>query len=215
LFITFEGVEGCGKSTLAAMLDQHLQNIGKSTFLLREPGSTDVGEKIRAILKDKSHVNLTNECEALLFLAARAQVVGELIWPYFGLGVVVIADRFFDSTIAYQGHASGVDVDDLIAINKFATKDLTPDITFLIDLDPAIGLARKANQGEIDRIEEKGIEYQQKVAEGYKMQAREHPGRIKVINGEQSIEDIFAEVLKHLEGRECDGYGALCEAVQP
>ena len=196
MFITFEGVEGCGKSTLAAMLNRHLQNIGQNTFLLREPGSTAVGEKIRAILKDKDHANLSDECEALLFLAARAQVVDELIWPYFGLGAVVIADRFFDSTMAYQGYASGLNIEMLASINKFATKDLIPEITFLIDLDPAVGLARKANQGEIDRIEEKGLEYQQKVADGYKAQARKHPERIVTIDGNQSIDAIFAQVLE-------------------
>ena len=199
LFITFEGIDGSGKSTLAAMLHEHLLAMGKNAVLFRDPGSTPIGEKIRSILKDVNNSAMSAKCEALLFLAARAQGFKEVIAPHCRRGGIVIADRFSDSTMVYQGYASGLDVSDLTAIDDFAAA-IVPDITFFISVTPEVGLSRKSNQGKLDRIEEKGLEYQQKVADGYEMLAKRYPYRIITINGCQSIEQSFAEILRHVNG---------------
>lgn len=143
LFITFEGLEGCGKSTQARLLYERLQARGYPVILTREPGGTRIGEMIRRILVDLQHTEMAATTEALLFAAARAQLVSELIRPYLATGGIVLCDRYADSTYAYQGYGLGRDLDELHAIIKVATGGLVPDLTFYLDLSPEEGLERK------------------------------------------------------------------------
>ncbi len=137
LFITFEGLEGCGKSTQARLLYERLQERGYPVILTREPGGTRIGEMIRRILVDLQHTEMATTTETLLFAAARAQLVSELIRPYLATGGIVLCDRYADSTYAYQGYGLGRDLDELHAIIKVATGGLVPDLTFYLDLSPA------------------------------------------------------------------------------
>ncbi len=196
-FITFEGSEGCGKSTQSRLLLEHLQKKGMSVALLREPGGVVISEKIRAILLDKANTAMNKECETLLYMAARAQVVEEAILPELEKGKTLLCDRFLDSTVAYQGYGCGVPVEAILAMGAFATKGLRPDVTFFLDLDVEEGLRRRG--AERDRIELRPLEYHNKVRSGYLQIARNEPGRVVVLDGRQSREDIFAGICARLE----------------
>ena len=199
-FITFEGIEGTGKTTLVQMLHKILiEDWNLDVALVREPGTTQIGEQIRRILKKPENKEIAANAEILLFMASRAQSCSEIIIPCLKRGGIVIADRFSDSTFAYQGYAGGLNVDNLINMEHFATSKITPDLTFLIDIkNPEIGLKRKIEQGKLDRIEEKGIDFQSKVAAGYMELSRKFNRRIKIINGDQTIEKMLDDVLQHL-----------------
>jgi dTMP kinase len=177
--ITFEGSEGCGKSTQSRLLYQYLKRKGYNVIYLREPGSTKVGEKIRKILLDAKNDSLTSECEMLLYLAARSQVVDEIISPALSAGKIVICDRFLDSTIAYQGFGLGLDIKIIKDIGHFVTKGITPDLTILLDL--AIEKGFKYNELKKDRIEKRSFAYHVRVRNGYLKMARLYPARIKIV----------------------------------
>lgn len=192
-FITFEGSEGCGKSTQAKLLVDHLTELKVPVKLIREPGGVVISEKIREILLDKKHTAMNKECETLLYMASRAQLVEEVIRPEIYRGTVIVCDRFLDSTVAYQGYGCGVDVELIERIGAFATKGIAPDRTFFLDLDTEEGLRRRG--AERDRIELRSMDYHNRVRAGYKEIARKEPDRVKVINGEWSREQIF-EIIK-------------------
>jgi dTMP kinase len=197
IFLTFEGVEGSGKSTQAKLFVEWLKENGKEVLFLREPGSTNIGEEIRKILLSKENKGLSPETELFLFLASRAQLVREKIIPALKEGKVVVLDRYIDSTLAYQGYGDELPIELIEEMNKFATAGLLPDLTFLLDLDIDEGL-KKA--GMKDRIEEKGIQFHRKVREGYHKLAEKFPERIKLIQVEedpqktqQKIRQIFLQ----------------------
>ncbi|MCM8770772.1 MAG: dTMP kinase [Candidatus Omnitrophica bacterium] len=178
-FITFEGSEGSGKSTQSKLLYQYLRRQGYKVIYLREPGSTKIGEKIRRILLDPRNKSILPVCETLLYMAARAQMVEEVIVPALKKGKIVICDRFLDSTLAYQGYGLGISIKAIKSIGDFATQGIRPDLTIFLDLAVKAGL-RQCGKTK-DRIEERSLRYHQRVREGYLKLAKAYPGRIKVI----------------------------------
>lgn len=193
LFVTFEGIDGSGKSTQIEMLSSDLEKAGKPFLLIREPGGTEIGEKIRTILLDKANSKMTARTELLLYEAARAQIVEEKIRPALEEGKVVICDRFFDSTVAYQGYARGLGLEPVDFLNRWSTAGLAPDITFLFDLDEQVAYQRRNGRGEEDRLEAEGLLFMKKVREGYLERSKEEK-RIRVIDATRTPEMIYDEI---------------------
>jgi dTMP kinase len=192
LFVTFEGIDRSGKTTQARLL---VDALGDEALGVREPGGTPAGEKVRELLKDAA-VPLGPEAEALLFAAARAEIVDKVIRPALSVGKVVVSDRFLDSSLAYQGGARGLGVEEVERINRFATGGLAPDLTFLLDLDPAAAAARA---GESDRFEDEGAALQEAVLDTYSRLVSDDPGRWRRIDAARSPEEIHAQVLAEVE----------------
>jgi dTMP kinase len=192
LFVTFEGIDRSGKTTQARMLCDEL---GDDALGVREPGGTEVGERVRELLKDPA-VDLTPEAEALLFAAARAALVARVIKPALADGKVVVSDRFLDSSLAYQGAARGLGVEEVEAINRLATGGLTPDLTLLLAIDPAEAAARA---GESDRFEDEGTALQERVLAAYEELAAADPARWRRIDAGRSPEEVHADVLSEVE----------------
>jgi len=188
LFVTFEGIDRSGKTTQAGLL---LDALGEEALGVREPGGTPAGEKVRELLKDPS-VSLSPEAEALLFAAARSELVAEVILPALSENKVVISDRFLDSSLAYQGGARGLGIEDVERINHFAVRGLKPDLTFLLDLAPEDAATRA---GENDRFEDEGEGLQEAVKMAYERLMRADPERWRRIDARQSAEDIHAQVM--------------------
>jgi len=194
-FITFEGGEGCGKSTHIDRLVTHLRQDGYQVLIAREPGGTDVGEQIRHILQySKQSAGMVPETELLLFCASRAQLVHEVIEPALNDSRVVICDRFFDSTTVYQGVGRKITPQAVAAINSFAVGANLPDLTLVIDLDPRIGLERARGRELFDRMENQSLEFYERVRQGYLDLARREAQRVKVIDGSRSIEVIEKQI---------------------
>src|SRR5918997_5756569 len=188
LFVTFEGIDRSGKTTQARLLCEAL---GSEAVGVREPGGTEVGERVRDILKDP-RARLGPEGEALLFAAARAELVAQVIRPALEAGLVVVSDRFLDSSLAYQGAARGLGVEEVERINRFATGGLAPDLTFLLSIDPAAAAARA---GERDRFEDEGSALQEAVLETYERLVAAEPERWRRIDATRSPDEVHAEVL--------------------
>lgn len=183
-FITFEGSEGCGKSTQSRLLYEHLKDRGRKVIYLREPGGVKVSEKIRELLLDpKNHMSA--ECETLLYMSARAEVVNEIVRPALKAGKIIICDRFLDSTIAYQGYGLGVDIKAIKFIGNFATCGIKPDLTIFLDLAVKKGL--KHRELSKDRIEQRPVSYHERVRRGYLSLAKQEPERIKIIKLDRDI----------------------------
>lgn len=196
-FFTFEGSEGCGKSTQIQRFVSMLETAGIEVLQTREPGGTPAGEKIRQLLQfDADADDLTDESELLLFAASRAQLVRKMIEPALEAGKWVVADRFFDSTTVYQGVGRGLDLGAVKEINAFAVGGTVPDLTFLLDLDVEIGHSRAvAASGEAeDRMESNPLEFFESVRQGYLRLAEEDPGRIVVIDASASIDEVTEEI---------------------
>jgi len=201
MFITFEGQEGAGKSTQIKLAFDYLQSRGMDVVITRDPGGTLIAEKIRHMLKDKSNAAISKETEALLYIAARAQLVSEVIRPQLAKGGIVLCDRFTDSTIAYQGFGNNLDIDRLLAANNFAIDNLVPDLTFLLAIQPAEGLARKSAYKELDRIEAKALTYHNAVKDGYDYLTARHPERIVSIEATASVQEIHSVIKSRLHCR--------------
>lgn len=197
-FITLEGGEGAGKSTIAKKLLKDLQNINPNVILTREPGTGKLGEKIRNIILDDENIVITEKVEALLFAADRAQHVEDLIKPVLLQGGIVICDRYMDSSIAYQGYGRNLSPEEIEQLSTWATNSLTPDLTFFIDVKPETGLARKTVQQESNKMETMEIEFHNKVYEGFKTIAAANPKRIKTVNGEQNPEEVYENILQEI-----------------
>lgn len=192
LFVSFEGAEGCGKSTQVRLLGEWLRDEGYDVLTTREPGGTRIGDQVRRILLEPAHTEMDARAEILLFSAARAQIVNQVIRPHLTAGGVVLCDRFADSTLAYQGYGHRLDLETLRIITRFATGDLWPQVTFYLDLPVEEGLRRKAggNLAEWNRMERKQLEYHQRVALGYRELAQAEPARWVILDALQDIEVI-------------------------
>lgn len=202
LLITFEGPEGSGKTTLARWLSEALQRRGYRVLLTREPGGTGLGEAIRALLHAHEHADMTARAEALLFCAARAQLVEKVIRPFLADGGIVVSDRYADSTLAYQGYGRGLDLEELRRLNRFATGGLTPDLTFLLDLEVAVGLARRWAAGTgWTRLDAESLAFHQRVREGYRALAAAEPHRWVIVDAAQPLEAVQAAIRQHLAQR--------------
>lgn len=197
LFITFEGTEGSGKSTQIQKAAAYLKKRGRKVLVLREPGGTRVSEKIREIILNKDFKEMTPATELLLYLAARAQIVQEKIWPALAKGHAVICDRFEDSTLAYQGFGRGIRLKAIREVSRlFVRGSLQPRLTILLKIDPKEGMKRG---GRHDRMERQSYAFHQKVYRGFLSLAKENPGRTKVIDARQSIDDVAREIRKVLD----------------
>lgn len=201
-FITFEGIEGSGKSTQMELLKGYLEGKGRSVLTIREPGGTAVGEKVRSILLNSGAEGIDAWTELFLYEACRAQLVKYVLRPALDAGKTVICDRFTDSTIAYQGYGRGLDIDSISFANKLASGGLTPDLTFLLDLNPEAGLKRawtridsrqRAHDAE-DRFEKEDMDFHKRVREGYLAIAKKEPRRIKIIDASDDIPSIHGEI---------------------
>lgn len=199
LFITMEGTDGAGKTTQINMLRDYLEGKGLKVICTREPGGTDIGEKIREVILDKNNTNMSSLTEALLYAAARAQHVSEVIRPALDEGDVVISDRFLDSNLVYQGFARSMGERLIKNINKYALGDLEPDITFFLKLRPEDGILRKRNQAELDRMERENMNFHQRVYDGYVSLSRKNRARIKTIDAKKSVEDIHSAIVAGVE----------------
>ena len=193
-FITVEGIDGCGKSTQARLLVEDLERAGYDVLALREPGGVAISEKIRALLLDPANAEMSATCDLLLYEAARAQLVHEVVAPALAEGRVVVCDRFYDSTTAYQGYAGGVPLDAVMQANELAVGTCAPDLTLVFDIDPALAAERTASRTQ-DRMEAKGAAYQQRVAEGFRAIAAAEPARVKLIDAARDVDTIHAEVM--------------------
>ncbi len=198
-FITFEGIDGCGKSTQVKMLVEKLKQVNMDVITIREPGGTRISESIRDILLYRDTHELGERTEALLMTASRAQLTNELILPAINAGKWVIADRYADSTLAYQGGGRKVKIEWLEKLNEFATYDTIPDLTFFIDILPDVGVQRQKSKQ--DRIEQAGIGFQSRTRDLYLKLAEKYPNRIIVINGQEDIDTIHKNIWKEFENR--------------
>ena len=200
-FITFEGCDGCGKSTQLKLFSDYLTKEGIPHIFTREPGGGRISEGIREILLNGKNAEMSDECEALLYAASRAQHIHDRVAPALSEGKVVVCDRYVDSSFAYQAHARGLGMEFVSKINAFALESYLPDITFFIDLSPEEAFQRKHGADENDRIEQAGLAFHKKVYEGYLAVAKAYPERVVVLNGRQSIEAIAANVREVLESK--------------
>ena len=198
-FITFEGIDGCGKSTQVKMLVEKLEQLNLDVITIREPGGTRISESIREILLYRDTHELGERTEALLMTASRTQLTKEVIIPALNKGTWVIADRYADSTLAYQGGGRKVNIEWLEKLNKFATYDTSPNLTFFIDILPYEGVRRQKYKQ--DRIEQAGIDFQKSTRDLYLKLAEKYSDRIIVINGQEDINTIHKNIWKELENR--------------
>ncbi|MFQ5585284.1 MAG: dTMP kinase [Thermodesulfobacteriota bacterium] len=201
VLITFEGVEGCGKSTQAVMLKESLEGEGRRVVMTREPGGTVLGERVRDILLRSGGMKIAPLTELLLYTACRAQIVEEVIRPALAAGSIVVCDRFADSTTAYQGYGRGLGLDPVLAINRQVVGESTPRLTFLLDCDPETGLGRAWKRIEEeggareDRFEREAVNFHRAVRDGYLEIARREPERVKVIDGDRGVDEIHQEIV--------------------
>jgi dTMP kinase len=207
LFITFEGPEGSGKTTQIRQLAEWLRCSGCDVVTTREPGGTRIGDAIRALLLDSSYGEMSAPAEILLFSAARAQHVSEIIRPHLAVGGVVLSDRFADSTLAYQGFGRGLDLDELRRITAFATEGVMPDLTVCLDLPAAEGLRRKRNAdfAEWNRMEQEQLAFHERVREGYLALAAEEPARWVVIDATQPVDAIQEQIRGQVAAKQLKG----------
>ena len=201
-FITFEGSEGCGKTTQAQKLAERLAGSGVTHLVTREPGGTPIGETIRELLQFAPHNSrMTPETELFLFEASRSQLVREIINPALERGICVIADRFFDSTTVYQGAARTLDRELIERLNTFAVGDCIPDVTFVLDVDAATAKSRMQGPRKTDRMEQQPADFYERVREGYRALAKREPSRVVLIDGSRTADEIENEIWKILASR--------------
>ncbi len=200
LFITLEGGDGSGKTTVMREMEQLLKEQGVDFISTREPGGIEIAEKIREVILNPQHTAMDARTEALLYAASRRQHLAEKVEPSLERGITVLCDRFIDSSLAYQGHARGLGIEEVLKINLFATKGRFPDLTFYLDIEPEVGWARiAAGAGrEVNRLDMESLHFHQKVREGYHILAGMYPDRIKTIDASRSQEEVAAEIRGHL-----------------
>lgn len=197
-FITVEGIDGVGKSTQAALIEAVLDSAGYDVLRLREPGGVKISEQIRAILLDPANGEMGDVCELLLYEAARAQLVHQVIRPALAAGKTVVCDRFYDSTTAYQAFADGLDRNIVSQANELAVDGCRPDLTLVFDLPVEDALRRRSDRAAEDRLELKGLEFQARVAAGFRAVAADEPDRVKLVDAGGSIAEVFSSVVDEL-----------------
>ena len=200
-FITFEGCEGVGKSRQIRMLENYLNNNKIKYYLTREPGGTPVSEQIRGVILDGKNVSMTNECEALLYASARVQLLKEVVKPRLDNGELVLCDRYIDSSFAYQGYARGLGVDFVEKINDYAIKNFMPDYTVFLNLPPEQAFKRKGGVDKNDRLELSGMEFHNKVYQGYLELAKKYPERFIVIDASGERDQTHEKVVLALKAK--------------
>ncbi|MBO5426317.1 MAG: dTMP kinase [Lachnospiraceae bacterium] len=200
IFISMEGPDGSGKSTQIELLKSYLESKGYDEIIItREPGGTVISEAIRGIILNKDYSEMGYMTEALLYASARAQLVSEVIKPALEADKAVISDRFVDSSAVYQGMARGLGVDVAYQINSYAIQGIMPQLTIHMDLPAKVGISRKKEQAELDRMELETLEFHEKVAEGYRTLAKLAPERIRTIDATMGIEDIHGKIVSYVE----------------
>lgn len=199
-FITFEGGEGAGKTTILSSLTSKLSEKGYEVLATREPGGIEIAEKIRGIILDPLHTTMDGRTEALLYAAARRQHLVEKVLPALEQGKIVLCDRFIDSSLAYQGYARGLGMDEVFSINQFAIRDCMPNLTLFFDIEPKKGLERiTANKDrERNRLDLEKLYFHEQVYEGYQMLADKFPNRIQAINADQTMEAVEKDAFNHI-----------------
>ena len=200
-FITIEGPDGSGKSTQAQLLADHLQDKGHDVLFTREPGGTEIGDQIRRVIMSLDNKRMSPQAEFLLFSASRAQLVREVIQPKLAAGGVVVCDRFYDSSLAYQGYGHQLDQDQLRSVTEFVTGGLLPDLTLLLDLPSEVGLNRRREAGLWNRLDDYDLAFHERVRAGYLRLAQSEPGRWVVIDGTRSPDEIQESVREVVQGR--------------
>ena len=198
IFITVEGPDGAGKTTVTNKVVEELKNRGHDVLLTREPGGIDIAEKIREVILNPTHTTMDSRTEALLYAAARRQHLVEKVFPALEQGKIVLCDRFIDSSLAYQGHARGLGIDEVWGINQFAIGDMMPDCTLYFDINPVEGMARIAkNDGrEVNRLDLESMAFHEKVYEGYRLLLTRFPERMRKIDASRTIEEVSEEALE-------------------
>ncbi len=203
LFITLEGPEGSGKTSAITKVKEILEQQGYQIVMTREPGGTPISEQIREVILNKENTAMDSRTEALLYAASRRQHLVEKIWPSVKEGKIVICDRYLDSSLAYQGFARDLGIEDILRINMYATENTFPDLTLLFDLDPEIGLSRiNADKNrEVNRLDLEKLSFHKKVREGYLSLAKQYPERFVIIDASKSKEEVVKQTLKAIEER--------------
>lgn len=206
MFITFEGIEGAGKSTMMALLANHMRQTGDTPVMTREPGGSRLGKRLRAMLLDCRQEGLSCRAELCLFLADRAQHIAEVILPALEAGQSVFCDRFVDSTLAYQGYGRGMNIEELKSVNEAAVGPLMPGLTFLLDLPVQEGLGRAGERNRIEgtvisegRFDSESLDFHERVRKGYLELAKMNPERIVVVNADRPPEEVFVDCVKTLD----------------
>lgn len=198
IFITLEGGEGSGKTTIINAIDNHFKGMGYNTVTTREPGGVDIAEQIRSVILNVNNTKMCSETEALLYAAARMQHLHEKVIPALLRGDVVICDRYIDSSLVYQGIARGLGIDDVLKANCFALNYM-PNLTFFIDVRPEVGLKRIEGRDKIDRLDKEAFSFHQNVYNGYKKIASMYKDRIITIDGERPSELVVKDIIKHID----------------
>lgn len=200
-FITFEGPEGAGKTTILSILQDKLLKKGYNVVSTREPGGIDIAEQIRSVILDKNNTKMDGRTEALLYAASRRQHLAEKVIPALEEGKIVLCDRFIDSSLAYQGYARGLGIDEVLSINEFAINGLMPSLTLFFDIQPEKGLTRigKNNEREVNRLDLENLSFHEKVYEGYLTVANRFKDRFHTINADNPIEDVTKEAFEVIE----------------
>ena len=198
MFITVEGVEGCGKSTVLKMIYDKLVSLNYDCLLTREPGGVKISEQIREIILNKENTNLDDRSEALLFAASRRQLLVEKVWPALKSGKIVLCDRYVDSSLAYQGGGKHLGVDEVLNINLFATDNTLPELTLLFDIEPSLGLERiaKNSEREVNRLDLQKLDFYNTVRNTFLDLAKRYPERYVVIDASKSLEEVYETALK-------------------
>ncbi|HDY70643.1 MAG TPA: dTMP kinase [Nitrospirae bacterium] len=199
LFVTFEGIEGSGKTTIAKRISEHLNGEGHNAILTREPGGTEIGREIRRLLLDPENSGIHPVTELLLYFADRSEHVRKVISPALKRGDIIICDRFSDSTLAYQGFGRGIDIDMLNDLDRIARDGVKPDLTFVLDLDVRTGLGRNVLINKSDRFEMEEIAFHERVRNGYLRIAEQEPDRIRVIDALQPLDSVWEEIRVIIE----------------
>lgn len=203
MFITFEGVEGCGKSTVAQYIYQKLKDDGLDIILTREPGGVKIAEQIRNIVLNKDNTELDNRTEALLFAASRRQHLVEKVWPALKENKIVLCDRFIDSSLAYQGGGKNLGIDEILHVNLFATENTLPELTILFDIDPEIGLNRiNCNKNrEVNRLDLESLNFYKKVRETFLFLAKKYNNRFVIIDASKPLDEVIKVTYQTIKNK--------------
>ncbi len=199
ILISVEGPDGAGKTTQITLLKKYLEKKGYDSIVTREPGGTNISEKIRSLILDRKNIEMGRETEMLLYAAARAQLVHEVIKPALEQGKAVICDRYVDSSAVYQGIARGLGIETVYEVNQYAIQGILPDLTIHLDLNAEDGIRRKKDQAELDRMELETMEFHKKVADGYRQLVKRAPERMKTIDATLPIEEIQERIIQFVE----------------